>query len=62
MNVPVPNQLSGKIHVMLYLQILSADDSLGAQWDSNDKKKKNISLASSDRKMNINGENKLFGS
>ena len=39
-NIPVPNQLFGKIHVMLYLQTLSVDDSLDAQLDSNDQEKK----------------------
>lgn len=39
-NIPVPSQLSGKIHVMLYLQTLSVDDSLDAQLDSNDQEKK----------------------
>ena len=39
-DIPVPSQLSGKIHVMLYLQTLSADDSLDAQLDSNDQEKK----------------------
>ena len=39
-NTPVPSQLSGKIHVMLYLQTLSVDDSLDAQLDSNDQEKR----------------------
>ena len=39
-NIPVPSQLSGKIHVMLYLQTLSVDDSLDARLDSNDQEKR----------------------
>ena len=33
---PVPSQLFGKIHEMLCLQTLSEDDSLAAQWGSED--------------------------
>ena len=35
-NIPVPSQLYGKIHVMLYLQTLFEDGNLDAQWDSNE--------------------------